>query len=137
MNTQFATCLKEVHCLMWYDGPILSHYRDDQGRDWLVVWTDFTETEELWHAVLVSKADLEAYYKNEITLLQVEERSLEIYTCSGFPEETSVGVLTPFSEIPEVRRPTADSFLGPFVPYTYGRGDAPSSPDVAGTVSES
>lgn len=137
MSTQFATGLKEVHCLMWYDGPILSHYRDDAGRDWIVVWADLFNAPDgtvvdIWHAVSITKADLESYYKNEITLLQVEERATEIYVCNGFPEETTVGELTPFVEIPEDRRPTADSFLGPFVPYTYGRGGAPSSPDVAG-----
>jgi hypothetical protein len=139
MNTQFATGLNEVQNLMWYDGPILSHYRDDQDRDWIVVWADLFKAPDgtvvdIWHAVSINKGDLEAYLKNEITLLQVEERAEAIYVCSGFPEETTVGELTPFAEIPEDRKPTVDSFLGPYAPLTKTEGDAPSSPGVAGTA---
>lgn len=111
---EFAKDFVEARCLFWYDGPVLSHYRDQAtGDDFMVVWTDVDAEAHSWHAVKVSREDLGAYYRREITLLEVERRSPAIYACRGdFVDGTTArGVLTPFADIAPEHLPTEDSFL--------------------------
>jgi hypothetical protein len=112
MSNVFTQRLKEVECLMWYDGPLLVHYRDGK-QDYVAVIADFVGNIDHWHVIKVEEHDMKSYMKNKVTLLQLMERSPAIYHCVGnwLNAGVAVGDPIPFASIPSDRRPSAKSFL--------------------------
>jgi hypothetical protein len=112
MSSVFTQRLKEVKCLMWYDGPMLVHYRDGK-RDYLAVIVDYVDNIDHWHVIEVAEHDMRSYMKNKVTLLQLMERSPAIHRCVGswLNGGVAVGDPVPFSSIPNDERPSDKSFL--------------------------
>ena len=112
MSSVFTQRMKEVECLMWYDGPMLVHYRDGK-QDYIAVIADIENGIDNWHVIQVSETDMKLYRKNKVTLLQLMERSSGIYFCRGnwLNGGVSVGDLIPLSAIAVDCRPTDKSFL--------------------------
>lgn len=135
MNTNpeivFATGLVEVECLYYYDGPLLSHYRDAGGQDYIMMWTDIDEEFEYWFAVQITPEDLKAYFTDQITSLQVLERAAVIYDCKApfiSDENSGTGKIIAFADIPQEQRPTADSWLRLSKYLTATESSAPATP---------
>lgn len=114
MSNVFAQRLKEVECLMWYDGPLLVHYRDGK-QDYVAIIADIVDGLDNWHVIQTSEPDMKLYRKNKVTLLQLMERSSGIYFCQGnwLNNGVAVGDQIPLSAIPNDSRPTEKSFLRP------------------------
>ena len=112
MSSVFTQRLKEVDCLMWYDGPLLVHYRDGK-QDYVAVIVDIVGNVDAWHVIKVEEHDMRAYRKNKVSLLQLMERSPAIHRCVGawLNNGVAVGDPVPFSSIPNDERPTSKSFL--------------------------
>jgi hypothetical protein len=110
---QFAEGMTAVEHLFWYDGPVLSHYRDNQNRDWMIVWVDIDHEFNYWSAVLVAEGGMAAYKANEATQFQLLEWAHEIYFCRGeFIDEGSAacGIRVEFKDVPDDHRPSVDSW---------------------------
>ncbi len=141
MNHQiaFATGFQEVQCLMYYDCPVLSHYRDDKGVDYIMIWADVEENVDFCHVIEISAENLIAYKNNEITARQVIELSPAIWYCTGQfirgMDNIAYGERIAQDDIPESRRPTADSYLKPKEPITDTEQTLPVSPDDAESMS--
>ena len=134
MNTVFANNMVPVETLMWYDGPIIVHYRDDK-HDFLMLWSDVewksSQEQTLFYLVChVTRNDMAAYLANKITTLSLMKRSMAIYECveQAIPDKTAVngvrwthwlenGVATgrrvEFNSIPADSLPSKNSYLRP------------------------
>lgn len=102
---------KPVKDLLWYDGPLLSIFKQDE-QFFLVMWVD-VDVEHRWFAIEVDAATLQEYCDSKLTLLEVMQKSNGIYDAHGqfigtndrdYPK-------TPFAEIPKDLLPTEDSYL--------------------------
>jgi len=132
MKIKFAENLEEVQCLMWYDGPMMSVYRDTPtNRLFLIIWCDILD-DGTWvsHAIEMSQETHDLHMTNQITSRQVMERSPTIWLCESF--DLGIGEHVLYSQIPEDRRPTEDSFLGPYGTTTGPVAVSPASPGVYG-----
>lgn len=116
-NTTFATDLAEVECIFYYDGPLLTHERDDQGRDWLMLLVD-TETvptangpmlTEVWLAIQPAPGVVSRYLASEVSLREAMRTATSIYRCDAKP--TGAGSLVAYGDLPEDLLPTDDSFI--------------------------
>jgi hypothetical protein len=114
MSNVFTQNLKDIECLMWYDGPMLVHYRDGK-QDYIAIIADIVDGIDNWHMIQVNEQDIKLYLKNKVTLLQLMERSSGIYFCRGnwLNDGVAVGDPIPLSAIPVSHRPTSRSFLRP------------------------
>lgn len=115
MNSVFALNLQEVKNLLWYDGPVISHYRDGE-QDYIVIWVDVDIDTDIqyWYSVAISRNNLDAYVFGYISLYEVLKLSTEIYSCVGVfvdEENAAHGTLIQFDDIPKEKLPTKDSFL--------------------------
>lgn len=126
---KFAEKFFEVLNLLYYDGPLLSYYRDGQGRHFLVLWADeipATERERahdaVWYSIEATRETMEKYFKDELSLLQVMEISPVIYESNGaFIEENgdAFGSAIKFADVPDDRKPTADAFCNSSEALSY------------------
>ena len=59
---------KKIADLIYFEGPLLSHYVSDKGDDYLFYWVDSDDTDNRWLVVRVSLASLQRYVGRETTL---------------------------------------------------------------------
>lgn len=67
----FKEKIKKVKDIIEYDGPILSHFKDENGSDILFYWVDFNEKTNRWLVWKVSDKILNQYLNKEKDLKQV------------------------------------------------------------------
>lgn len=60
--------LKKVSDLQFFEGPILSHYKDSENRDILFYWVDFDLTFNRWLVFSVNEEELYRYLKGKLSL---------------------------------------------------------------------
>jgi hypothetical protein len=46
--SEFPLRLKKVEDIIEFDGPILSHFKDESGADYLYYWVDWDSTANRW-----------------------------------------------------------------------------------------
>jgi hypothetical protein len=111
----FAKNMHEAEILIWYDGPVLSHYTA-QDAHYIVSWVDDEPKMIIWHAIEISSENLKLFMDNKITLLQVMQKSRGIFRCiNDFIDKhkTGRGELIAFQDINPSLLPTDKSFLSP------------------------
>ena len=64
---------KKIADLIFFEGPLLSHYVSEKGDDYLFYWVDRDEADNRWLVLRVSLANLQKYIAKELTLLQLIE----------------------------------------------------------------
>lgn len=114
MKIPFASNMKMVAELMYYDGAILAHYSGGD-KQYIVAWTDVDEDTHHWLTTEVAADDLQKYLDNRISLLKVMQRSDAIYACVGeFINEVgdAFGTLTAYRDLQHCL-PSSDSYLRP------------------------
>jgi hypothetical protein len=104
MDFKDAECIRE---LMWVEGPLLGLYTL-RGKTYLVSWVD-VNVEHVWLIIEISDDDLGLYMRQEISLLEVERRSPNLYLQEGMFEKAQAAHLN-FEDLPDDLRPTEDSF---------------------------
>ena len=111
-SLKFADGFHEVLCLLYYDGPLLSYYRDTIGRHFLVLWVDEVGDDWIYYAMEFQTDDLAKYFKDELDLLGLMERAVSIHECVDNFVDTdgAVGKKIEFTDIPEDRKPKPDAF---------------------------
>ena len=62
----FATALTHVETLSYYDRPLLEHWKDTNGQDFLMVWHDENQDFVTWYAVPVSPENLAKFLERDL-----------------------------------------------------------------------
>ena len=73
---------KKVADLIYFDGPLLSHYVSSKGDDYLFYWVDRDDSDNRWLVLRVSMANLQKYIGNVITLRDLIENPNDGYLYS-------------------------------------------------------
>jgi len=73
---------KKIADLIYFEGPLLSHYVSSKGDDYLFYWVDSDESDNRWLVLRVSLASLQKYVGKEITLRQLIETPNDGYLYS-------------------------------------------------------
>ena len=64
---------RKIADLIFFDGPLLSHFVSSKGDDYLFYWVDRDERDNRWMVVRVSLANLQKYVAKELTLRELIE----------------------------------------------------------------
>lgn len=70
----FFSSLQKEEDLVWYDGPLLSLFRDPAGDAWLLLWVDVEDGEHGWNrwlCVRVSEDRLASYRSGALGLCEM------------------------------------------------------------------
>ena len=62
---------KKVADLIYFDGPLLSHYVTDKGDNYLFYWIDEDEACNRWMLIRTDYANIKSYINHKTTLLKV------------------------------------------------------------------
>lgn len=103
----------KVSDLIYYDGPLLSHFVNANGDNFLFLWVDTDNVVNRWMVLRVSFLSIQKYTKKMITLLDLLHSPLDrtiIYIELNHDLECIKATCTSSSEIPEEYLPAADSF---------------------------
>ena len=73
---------KKVADLIYFEGPLLSHYVSSKGDDYLFYWVDRDDSDNRWLVLRVSLANLQKYIGNVITLRELIENPNDGYLYS-------------------------------------------------------
>ena len=63
--------LEKVRDLIYFDGPLLSHFRDEYRRDYIYFWCEADEKYNRWMVVSVTQKQLDSYYQRETSLYEL------------------------------------------------------------------
>ena len=73
---------KKVADLIYFEGPLLSHYVSSKGDDYLFYWVDRDDSDNRWLVLRVSMANLQKYIGNVLTLRDLIENPNDGYLYS-------------------------------------------------------
>ena len=73
---------KKVADLIYFEGPLLSHYVSSKGDDYLFYWVDRDGCDNRWLVLRVSMANLQKYIGKKITLRELIENPNDGYLYS-------------------------------------------------------
>ncbi len=59
---------KLFHHILYYDGPILSHVKNEDNEDYLAQWVDSNDSYHRWLIFKVEPIDLKGYLNGEVSL---------------------------------------------------------------------
>lgn len=62
---------KKVADLIYFDGPLLSHYVTDKGDNYLFYWIDEDEACNRWMIIRIDYANIKSYINHKTTLLNL------------------------------------------------------------------
>lgn len=74
--------LRKISDLLYYDGPLLSHFISDNNDNYLFYWVDVDDNYNRWLVLRVTFQDLEAYYLKKKTLQQLITNPADNYLFS-------------------------------------------------------
>lgn len=112
--------------LIVFDGPLLSLFRSEYGKDALFSWLDCDANRNRWAIIDVSRDSLRAYLNQEDTLLNVFQASTSVVVFEQVNSRKSNVKKTVWTSLPFSYLPTKDSFLTPDI----------STPDAVRLASE-
>jgi hypothetical protein len=97
--------------LEYFEGPLLSLYRDDAGKNYLYHWCDVNETHNRWLVVPCSNRAIERFVRTEVTLLELINKPSEPFVycvdINGEGSYDNVWLMSP-KYIPENYLPDTD-----------------------------
>ena len=104
---------RKIADLIYFEGPLLSHYVSSKGDDYLFYWVDRDDNDNRWLVLRVSLANLQKYIAKEITLRELIEAPNDGYLYSVDVNNDicyhDVKLVQP-SALPEEYLPETDSF---------------------------
>ncbi len=112
INYDFSKLIK-VADLIYFDGPLLSHYMSDKGENYLFHWADADDDYNRWIVLRTDILSIQQYLEKKINL-----RSLFMKPNDGFVFSVDIDdninytniKLVPVEALPEEYIPTEDSF---------------------------
>lgn len=107
--------LIRVDDLIYFDGPLLSTYKKEDGSLFLILWTDNSTTDNRWCVIPVEDETLTSFLDKEITLRDVINKTedvifKDIYSEGDEQLERQVKKVL-VKDIPEEYMPTSDSYF--------------------------
>ncbi len=112
---------KKISDLITYDGPILSHFQDNE-KDILYLWVDNDETHNRWLLFEVSKDSFVNYLYNEIsikTLIKTNKQDYLLLADINENLEYEFNNLISKDFLPESYLPTENSYFNSSIPAIY------------------
>ena len=111
-NFDFSKLVK-VSDLIYFDGPLLSHYTGDNGENYLFLWVDADDDYNRWIVLRTDTLSIKQYLDKKVNL-----RSLMMNSNDGFVFSVDIDddgnyfniKVVPIDELPEKYFPTEDSF---------------------------
>lgn len=108
---------KKIEDLMYYDGPLLTHFRNDKGESFLLFWVDMEENRSLhrWMYMKVSQESIDHLKRTEHYCSVIPDKSLNetvlfLDMCGNFVLQVYV---VPVSKIPrEEYMPEKTIYIG-------------------------
>lgn len=104
---------KKIADLIYFEGPLLSHYVSSKGDDYLFYWVDRDDSDNRWLVLRVSLANLQKYIGKKITLRELIETPNDGYLYSVDVSNDiiyhDVKLVQP-SSLPETYLPETDSY---------------------------
>lgn len=104
---------RKIADLIYFEGPLLSHYVSSKGDDYLFYWVDSDDCDNRWLVLRVSLANLQKYIGKEITLRELIENPNDgyLYSVDVTSDIRYHNVkLTQPSALPEAYLPETDSY---------------------------
>lgn len=78
INTEFnINKLHKCADLIYYDGPLLTHYSTESGDNYLMYWVDADDECNRWLLARIELESLNAYLNKQCTLYQLLQGSLD------------------------------------------------------------
>ena len=107
------SCFKRIADLIYFEGPLLSHYVSSKGDDYLFYWVDRDEHDNRWLVLRVSPVSIQKYIGKQTTLRELIESPNDGYLyCVDVDDNIdfhNVKLVQP-SSLPEEYKPEADSY---------------------------
>ena len=104
---------RKIADLIYFEGPLLSHYVSSKGDDYLLYWVDRDDQDNRWLVLRVSLANLQKYIDKEMTLRELIENPNDgyLYTVDVNNDITyhDVKLVQP-SALPEEYLPESESY---------------------------
>ena len=104
---------KKIADLIYFEGPLLSHYVSSKGDDYLFYWVDRDDNDNRWLVLRVSLASLQKYLAGEMSLRQLIDSPNDGYLYQVDVDDAvcyhNVKLVQP-SDLPEDYLPAADSY---------------------------
>lgn len=107
--------LIRVDDLIYFDGPLLSTYKKEDGSLFLILWVDNTATDNRWCVIPVEDETLTSFLDKEITLRDVINKTEDVIFKDLYSERDELlerqvkKVLV--KDIPEEYMPTNESYF--------------------------
>ena len=104
---------KKVADLIYFDGPLLSHYVTDNGDNYFFYWLDQDDTDNRWLFVRIDYDMIQKFFKKELTLRKVLSSPLDniIYTVDIDNDGKHHNFLAhSIEDLPEDYLPAEDSY---------------------------
>ena len=107
--------LIRVDDLIYFDGPLLSTYKKENGSLFLILWVDNTATDNRWCVIPVEDETLTSFLDKEITLRDVINKTENVIFKDLYSEGNELlerqvkKVLV--KDIPEEYMPTNESYF--------------------------
>jgi len=101
-----ARSFKVVRHLEWFDGPLLTVQKADDGSLWLFKWCDCDDTAHRWIVASITEEAIDKYMRKEISLLSMLD-SLESYLLV----DTNIEIINVWraNKLPDDYLPQADA----------------------------
>lgn len=104
---------KRIADLIYFEGPLLSHYVSSKGDDYLFYWVDNDESDNRWLVLRVSLSSLQRYMAKDISLRELIENPndgyLYLVDVDNDVNYHDVKLLQPI-DLPEEYLPATDSY---------------------------
>lgn len=104
---------KKVADLIYFDGPLLSHYVTDNGDNYFFYWLDQDDTDNRWLFARIDYDITQRFFKKELTLRKVLSSPLDniIYTVDIDNDGKHHNFLAhSIEDLPEDYLPAEDSY---------------------------
>lgn len=105
--------LAKVSDLIYFDGPLLSHYRNSIGDNYILYWVDADDVLNRWMIIRVGFVSIDKYVNKKITLFELIQSSLDscvIMTDISSDFIQSGTYYIPINAIPDDYLPEVDSY---------------------------
>lgn len=104
---------KRIADMIYFEGPLLSHYVSSKGDDYLFYWVDRDNDDNRWLVLRVSLPNLQKYMVKELTLRELIESPNDGYLyCVDVDNNINyhnVKLVQP-ADLPEEYLPASDSY---------------------------
>ena len=104
---------KKIADLVYFEGPLLSHYVSSKGDDYLFYWVDKDEKDNRWLVLRVSLPNLQKYMTKDLSLRELIESPNDGYLyCVDVDNDINyhnVKLVQPVN-LPEAYLPAPDSY---------------------------